>query len=115
MSLISLEYLVSGKTFSEFLKSFEVLTQSPALWTTCKFMVVLPFAYHCFNGLRHLVSQSPSVCLSISVNEMLCCPCTNLALESNVLGALWLLLLIEQSPVSKVVTLKLLAEYVNGH
>ena len=57
VSLLSIEYLISGGNFQEFIKTFETLAQNPALWTSCKFMIALPFTYHCINGLRHLVRR----------------------------------------------------------
>jgi succinate dehydrogenase/fumarate reductase cytochrome b subunit len=57
VSILSIEYLISGGNFQEFIKTFESLAQSPALWTSCKFMIALPFTYHCINGLRHLVRR----------------------------------------------------------
>jgi hypothetical protein len=57
VSILSIEYLISGGNFQEFIKTFESLAQNPALWTSCKFMIALPFTYHCINGLRHLVRR----------------------------------------------------------
>ena len=57
VSIISISYLVSGSTFAEYVSSLSNLAaSSPVLWTSCKFMMALPFTYHCINGLRHLVS-----------------------------------------------------------
>ncbi|XP_064407521.1 succinate dehydrogenase cytochrome b560 subunit, mitochondrial-like [Halichondria panicea] len=54
----TMEYMISGKKFPEFLNSFEWLTSNAALWTSFKFMMAFPFAYHCFNGFRHLYWDS---------------------------------------------------------
>lgn len=56
----SIAYLVSGKSFPEFITGFQSVAHYPALWTATKFIVALPLCYHMVNGIRHLVSSSTS-------------------------------------------------------
>ena len=55
VSIFSIAYLASGSSFSDFMKGLEPLYQSPVVWGSLKFLLAFPFAYHSFNGLRHLV------------------------------------------------------------
>ena len=55
ISILSIAYVTSGVPFPEFMKSLQPLYQNPAVWGSVKFMLAFPFAYHSFNGLRHLV------------------------------------------------------------
>jgi len=67
LSLLAITYVASGTTFTEYVTLLP-FHQSPVLWGMLKFSVVFPFAYHSFNGLRHLVCYS-QYC---SVVEMVC-------------------------------------------
>ena len=55
LSLLAITYVASGSTFTEYVTFLAPFYQSPFMWGLLKFSVVFPFAYHCFNGLRHLV------------------------------------------------------------
>ena len=57
ISIVSIAYITSGTSFAEFVKVLEPLYQNPAVWGSFKFLLAFPFAYHSFNGLRHLVSS----------------------------------------------------------
>ena len=54
----SIAYLVSGKSFPEFITGFQSVAHYPVLWTATKFIVALPLCYHMVNGIRHLVSSN---------------------------------------------------------
>ena len=56
LSILSIAYVTSGSSFPDFVKGLEPLYQNPAIWGSLKFLIAFPFAYHSFNGLRHLVS-----------------------------------------------------------
>lgn len=56
LSIMSIAYVTSGSSFADFVKGLEPLYQSPVVWGSLKFLLAFPFAYHSFNGLRHLVS-----------------------------------------------------------
>ena len=56
LSIMSIAYVASGVPFSDFIKGLEPLYHSPVVWGSLKFLLAFPFAYHSFNGLRHLVS-----------------------------------------------------------
>ena len=57
VSIISIAYVTSGVPFPKFIEALHPLYQNPAIWGALKFMVAFPFAYHSFNGLRHLVKR----------------------------------------------------------
>lgn len=54
LSIMSIAYVASGANFTDFVKGLEPLYQCPAVWGSLKFLLAFPFAYHSFNGLRHL-------------------------------------------------------------
>ena len=61
VSAAAISYLAMGVSFPEVIRSLEgVAHQHPVLWTSCKFLVTLPFTYHLLNGtVRHLVCGGP--------------------------------------------------------
>ena len=72
VSAAAISYLAMDVSFPEVIRSLEgVAHQHPALWTSCKFLVALPFTYHLLNGtVRHLV-RGGTFCQGVLAPEFL--------------------------------------------
>ncbi|NXA01529.1 C560 dehydrogenase, partial [Nesospiza acunhae] len=55
VSLFSVTALLLPEQFPHYLAQVRALSLGPALVCSAKFLLALPFCYHTWNGIRHLV------------------------------------------------------------